>query len=74
MYNPLVQHQVKYLFTNNITTDKDIYSPALSKITEAQHRLMFSRYFKDKPFKIRDSKISPKVIDDIRVLTYDKNA
>ena len=73
MDNPLVKHQVKYLFVNNSTTDEDIYPPTISEITEAQNRHnLFSKHFKDTLFKGKDSKISTKVIDDIRVLTYEK--
>ena len=68
-----MKYQVNYLFANNSTTDEDIYPPTISEITEAQHRYkLFSNYLKDKPFKGKDSKISPNVIDDIRVLTYKK--
>ena len=73
MDNPLTRHQVNHLFANNSITDKDIYPPTISDITEAQHKhKLFSKYLKDKSFKGKNSKISPKVIDDIRVLTYKK--
>ena len=71
----LVKHQVNHLFANNSTTDQDIYPPTASEIAEAQHRhKLFSNYLEDKPFIGRDGKISSKVIDDIRVLTCEKNA
>ena len=67
--NPLVKHKIEHLFTNNTTTDNDIYPPTLYEIIEAQHRYkLFSKYFKDKPFKGKDSKLSSKVIGDIRTL------
>ena len=68
--DPLVQCQVKYLFANNSSTDEEIYPPTISEIAEAQssHHL-FSKYYKDKPFKSKSSKMSPKVIDGIKVLT-----
>ena len=75
MDNPLTRHQVNHLLDNNSTADEDIliYPPTSSEITEAQHRhKMFSKSLKDKLFKGKDSKISPKVIDDIRVLPYEK--
>ena len=70
--NPSVQQQGKYLFANNSSTDEEIYPPTISEIAEAQssHHL-FSKYYKDNPFKGRNNKISPKVIDGIRVLTFE---
>ena len=66
-----MKHQVKHLLTNNSSTDEELYSPTVSEISKAQnsHKL-FSKYVKDKPFKRKDSKISPKVIGDIRVLMH----
>ena len=47
------------------------YPLTISEITEdqASHQLI-SKYFNNKPFKGKDGKINPKVMADIRVLTY----
>ena len=69
---PLVQQQLQYIFTNNSSRDEEIYPPAISEMSEAQasHHIC-SKYFKDKPVKNKDSRICPKVIDGIRVLTFE---
>ena len=67
-----MQEQVYYLIANNSSMAEETYSPTIYESVEAQasHHL-FSKYLKDKPFKNEDSKIHPKVIDDIRDLVYE---
>ena len=71
--NHLVQHQLRYLFTNNSTTDEDVYPPTISEIARAQasHQL-FSKNFEDKKFKNKDNKMRPKVMNNIRVFSPTK--
>ena len=62
--------ELKYLFANMSTRDKDgIYPVTIAEIAEKQrlHRYC-KQYFSDKSFKKRDPDIGPKVINDVKIL------
>ena len=71
-----VEDSFKYLFANNNENrnmGEEIFPVTVSEIADAQksHNL-YKKYFKDKPFKKRDSKISSMVVTDTNVLMYNK--
>ena len=67
-HNDIVNH----VFANISDDEDDIYPPTVAEIASEQrgHRL-YKRYYKKKPFKNRDKRISLKVMDDQDILVYD---
>ena len=65
---------IKNVFANISEEEDDIYPPTVAEIASEQrsHRL-YKRYFKDKPFKNRDKKISVRIIDDEDILVFEGN-
>ena len=64
----------KDVFATISEEEDDIYPPTVAKIASEQRKnRAYRKYFKDKPFKGRDKKISLKVIDDEDILVYENN-
>ena len=62
---------MNHVFVNVSKEENDIYPPTISKIATNQRRSrVYKPYFKNKPFKKKDKKISLKVIDDTDVIVY----
>ena len=62
------------VFANISKDEDDIYPPTVAEIVSEQrkHRL-YKGYFKNKPFKKRDKKISVRIIDDEDILVFEGN-
>ena len=64
----------KDVFATISKEEDDIYPPTVAEIASEQRKnRAYRKYFKDKPFKGRDKKISLKVIDDEDILVYENN-
>ena len=66
-----INDRYRYLFANITTADDDIHPVTVAEISDAQRASKeYKRYFKDKPFKNRNPKISLCLLEDTHVLVY----